>query len=121
MAKSIQVGISASGGAALFTSDDFTGAQLNDYNVVTFGCPSMGKEGLEEESFEPMFPSLETQLKGRKVALFGSYGWGERDWVERCQNQGAQLFDKQGLMLHETPGDAGKAACAALGKQLAAW
>lgn len=126
MARSIQEGVSAAGGeVSLLTSDDFTGAQLNDYNVVAFGCPSMGDEVLEEESFEPMFTGLENQLKGRKIALFGSYGWGDgqwmRDWVERCQNQGAQLFDGQGLMLHETPDDAGKAACTALGKQLAAW
>ncbi len=42
---------------------------------------------------EPMFADVEGALGGKKVALFGSYGWGDgqwmRDWVERCRNAGA--------------------------------
>lgn len=68
--------------------------------MVAFGCPAMGAEQLEESEFEPMFAALEGSLNGKKIALFGSYGWGDgqwmRDWVQRAQDDGAQLFSEEG-------------------------
>ena len=58
------------------------------YDAIAFGSPAMGEEVLEEDSFEPMFSAIESSLKGKRVALFGSYGWGDgqwmRDWEDRC-------------------------------------
>ena len=75
-------------------------------DVVAFGCPAMGAEQLEESEFEPMFAGLEGSLNGKKVVLFGSYGWGDgqwmRDWCERAKEDGAVLFSEEGLICNET-------------------
>ena len=86
---------------------------------------AMGAEQLEESEFEPMFSDLEGSLNGKKVALFGSYGWGDgqwmRDWVERAQGDGAQVLNGEGLICNEAPDDDVQAACRKLGADLAAW
>ena len=90
-----------------------------------FRCPAMIAEQLEESEFEPMFAGLEGSLNGKKIALFGSYGWGDgqwmRDWAERAQDDGAQLFSQEGLICNETPDEDAQAACRQLGADLAAW
>ncbi len=67
----------------------------SSYDGLVFGCPAMGDEVLEEDSFEPMFSSIETSLAGKDVALFGSYGWGDgqwmRDWQDRVEAAGGRL------------------------------
>ena len=64
--------------AALLSPGEFSAARLSEFDVTAFGCPAMGAEQLEEDQVEPMFSGLESALKGRKIALFGSYGWGRR-------------------------------------------
>ncbi len=102
----------------------WTQPKLGGYDVVAFGCPAMGAEQLEESEFEPMFSDLEGSLNGKKIALFGSYGWGDgqwmRDWVERAQGDGAQVFGGEGLICNEAPDDDVQAACRKLGADLAA-
>lgn len=70
-------------------------ASMDGYDVVAFGCPAMGSEVLEEDTFEPAFSALESSLSGRRIALFGSYGWGDGEWMrawqERCIDDGAIL------------------------------
>ncbi|MBR3569674.1 MAG: flavodoxin [Oscillibacter sp.] len=104
---------------------DFAADKLGAYDVVAFGCSSQGTEQLEEDAFEPMFAGLEGSLAGKKVALFGSFGWGDgqwmRDWVERCKAAKAVLFDEEGLTVNETPNDEGQEKCRDLGKDLAKW
>ena len=72
-----------------------------------------------------MFAALEGSLSGKRVALFGSYGWGDgqwmRDWCQRCDSAGANLLDENGLAINETPDAAGEEACKELGRKLAAW
>ena len=63
--------------AELFTASEFDASMLSSFDAVAFGCPSMGSEQLEDSEFEPMFNSCEGDLGGKKIALFGSYGWGE--------------------------------------------
>lgn len=115
----------ANGQATLLSPAAFSAGDLNNYEVVAFGCPAMGAEQLEESEFEPMFSGLEGALGGKKVALFGSYGWGDgqwmRDWCERCKAAGAQLHDEEGLIVNETPDDDAQAACRKLGSELAGW
>ncbi len=98
---------------------------LAGYDVVAFGCPAMGAEQLEESEFEPMFSAVEGSLNGKKIALFGSYGWGDgqwmRDWAERAKGDGAVLFNEEGLICNETPDDDVQEACRKLGADLAAW
>lgn len=96
---------------------------LNDYEVIAFGCPAMGDEVLEESEFEPMFAGLEGNLGGKKVALFGSFGWGDgqwmREWCERVSGDGAVLVNEGGLMVNGTPGELELAECKDLGKEIA--
>lgn len=126
MAREIAEGLRQSGltDVELYTVDKVDGSKINQYDRLAFGCPSMGAEVLEEGEFEPFFTSVESQLKGKKVILFGSYGWGDgewmRDWYERTAQTGAMVFD-EGLMLHETPDAAGLEQCRNLGKEFAAY
>lgn len=111
-------------GAQLFTAEEFSADQVAKYDAIAFSCPAMGAEVLEEGEFEPFFTELEGSLSGRKTALFGSYGWGDgqwmRDWCDRARAAGAVLCGADGLMLNEAPDDAGLDACRALGASLAA-
>ena len=104
---------------------EMNAAKLAEFDAVAFGCPAMGAEQLEESEFEPMFSDLEGSLNGKKIALFGSYGWGDgqwmRDWVERAQGDGAQVLNGEGLICNEAPDDDVQAACRKLGADLAAW
>ena len=126
MAERVAEGVRAAGGQAdLLTPDVFNGGKLGEYDAVAFGCPAMGAEELEESEFAPMFDALEKDLRDRKVALFGSYGWGDgqwmRDWWDRCAAAGARTCQEEGLMANEAPDDEAQEACRALGRQLAAW
>jgi flavodoxin I len=117
----------AAAGASVdkFTASEFNVSSAGDYTGFALGCPAMGAEQLEESEFEPMFAGLEGSLNGKKVALFGSYGWGDgqwmRDWCERAKEDGAQLFSDEGLICNETPDDDVQAACRKLGADLANW
>lgn len=76
-----------------YFSDDFSADKVKEYDLIAFGCPAMGDEVLEEDSFEPMFSACETALKGKKIFLFGSYEWNDGEWMrlwkERCDQLGA--------------------------------
>ena len=110
---------------SLLTASEFSPEQVSEYDAIAFGCPSMGSEQLEESEFEPMFTACEGRLSGKNIALFGSYGWGDgqwmRDWVERAQGDGAQVLNGEGLICNEAPDDDVQAACRKLGADLAAW
>ena len=103
---------------------EITVDQALAYDLLALGCPAMGAEVLEESEFEPFFTDLEGRLSGKKVALFGSYGWGDgqwmRDWQARTEAANANLYD-QGLILNETPDDDGLAQCRAFGAGFAAF
>lgn len=126
MANCIAEGAKEAGAEVeLMGPSEFSAARFSEFGVVAFGCPAMGSEVLEEAEFDPMFTDLEGSLGGKKIALFGSYGWGDgqwmRDWCARCENANANLYDEEGLMVNETPDDDAQAACRELGKKLAAW
>ena len=123
MAHKVVEGAKAAGAeVSLFTAAEFNACMMDQFDAVGFGCPSMGAEVLEEDEFEPMFKSCEPKLSGKKIALFGSYGWGDgdwmRDWDETCRKDGA-IMACEFVICNETPDDEAKAACVALGKALA--
>ena len=126
MAQAVLEGAKHGGAEAeLFTAAEFGGAKMDEFDAVAFGCPAMGAEELEDGEFAPMFETCESKLSGKKIALFGSYGWGDgqwmRDWCERAKEDGAVLFSEEGLICNETPDDDAQAACRKLGADLAAW
>ncbi|MDR0347442.1 MAG: flavodoxin [Coriobacteriales bacterium] len=120
MAKAIEEGLRAKGAeVALFPVEQAPAGVENNYEKFAFGCPSMGVEVLEESEFEPFFSGIEGALAGKKVALFGSYGWGDgewmRDWQQRTENKGALLFE-EGLIFLEEPNEE---ECRAFGERFA--
>lgn len=106
----------------LFTSSEFSADLMDSFDAIAFGCPSMGSEVLEEDEFEPMFEGCEPKLGGKKIALFGSYGWGDgewmRNWEERCQSAGA-AFACDSVICNESPDADAQQACSQLGGALA--
>ena len=91
-------------------------------DVILFGCPAMGSEELEEGEFEPFFSSVESGLSGKRVGLFGSYDWGDGEWMRSWQarvvsNGGVMIED--GIIANNTPDDAALSACRALGEKAA--
>lgn len=105
----------------LLTSSEFDVSMMDNYDAVAFGCPSMGSEQLEESEFEPVFTSCEAKLGGKKIALFGSYGWGDgewmRNWEETCQSDGAVLVCES-VICNNAPDEEAAENCKALGAAL---
>ena len=120
MANCIAEGAGAN--ATIIPCSEMNAAKLGEYDVVAFGCPAMGAEQLEESEFEPMFSDLEGSLNGKKVAMFGSYGWGDgewmRSWEKSCDDANINLFTES-VICCEAPDDDALAACTAMGKALA--
>ena len=96
--------------------------KVDEFDAIAFGCPAMGDEVLEEDEFEPMFSSCEEKISGKKIGLFGSYGWGDGDWMHnweaKCKEDGAVLV-ADGVICQEEPDDEAVENCKALGKALA--
>ena len=105
-----------------FTAAEFQVSSAADYAGFALGCPAMGAEQLEETEFEPMYQELRSALSGKPVGLFGSYGWGDgewiRTWAEDTENAGARLVVEP-VMANGSPDGDAEAACAALGTALA--
>lgn len=95
---------------------------MDEFDAVAFGCPAMGAEELEDGEFAPMFETCESKLSGKKIALFGSYGWGDgewiRTWAEDAEAAGARLVVEP-VMANGSPDGDAETACAALGTALA--
>lgn len=122
MAETVQEGVKETGAEAyLFTAAEFSAGMMDDYDAVAFGCPSMGAEELEDSEFEPMFSECSAKLSGKKIALFGSYGWGDGEWMRTweadCEKYGAVLVCGS-VICNETPDDDAKEACRNLGQAL---
>lgn len=113
----------ADAGAAVdkFTAAEFQVSSAADYAGFALGCPAMGAEQLEETEFEPMYQELRSALSGKPVGLFGSYGWGDgewiRTWAEDAESTGARLVVEP-VMANGSPDGDAEAACAALGTAL---
>ena len=124
MANLIADGIKEAGAEVeVATSYCFGIDDVYNYEKIVLGCPSMGDEELEDSEFEPMYSSIKPKLNGKKVALFGSYGWGEcdwmRDWESDAKDAGAVLISEEGLTVNETPEGDACDACKEYGKKIA--
>ena len=122
MAHAVAEGMTAAGAeAVLLTPAEVAPGNLNAYAAIAFGCPAMGAEVLEETEFRPMFDACKRSLGGKRVALFGSYGWGDGEWMRTwesdCDSAGVNLVCES-VICTETPDDAALEACRALGKAL---
>ncbi len=110
------------GEAQLFNVSEITADEAAGYDTLILGCPAMGSEVLEESEFDPFFTELESSLSGKNVALFGSYGWGDgewmRSWEERVNAAGGKLVSDS-VIANDAPDDEAILNCTALGKAAA--
>ena len=123
MAEAVAEGAKSAGAeVTLANVNDFDSSSVADFDGIAFGCPAMGNEVLEEYSFEPMFESVEGNLGGKKIAIFGSYEWNDgqwmRDWDERVKNT-AGIIVYPALMAYDNPDDEALTKCRELGEALA--
>lgn len=123
MASAVADGAKAKGAdVTVFTASQFNASKLDAFDAVAFGCPAMGAEVLEESEFAPMFEDCKAKLSGKKIALFGSYGWGDgewmRSWEKDCDDAGISLVCES-ITCCEAPDDDVLAACQAMGRKLA--
>ena len=123
MARAVLKGAQSAGASAeLFGIADFDAGTAASYDAFAFGCPAMGSEELEDSEFAPGFEAVKAALVGKKVALFGSYGWGDGDWMRNweddCAAAGITLCCDS-VICNDAPDDDALAACKALGAALA--
>lgn len=122
MAQAVAEGVKAGAGeAVLLTAAEFDAGMADSFDAIAFGCPAMGAEELEESEFAPMFAACEPKLSGKKLGLFGSYGWGDgewmRTWEDTCRGDGTQVIGEP-VICNEAPDDDALSACKALGTAL---
>ena len=123
MADAVAEGAKGAGAeVSVFNVTDFSADKVDEFDAIAFGCPAMGAETLEDSEFEPVFNECEPKLNGKKIALFGSYGWGDgewmRTWEEICNSAGAVLT-AESVICNDAPDDEATANCNALGAALA--
>lgn len=123
MAEAVAEGAKSAGAeVTLANVNDFDSSSVADFDGIAFGCPAMGAEVLEDSEFEPVFNECESALSGKSIALFGSYGWGDgewmRTWEETCNSAGAVLT-AESVICNDAPDDEATANCNALGAALA--
>lgn len=124
MANAVGEGIKEAGSeCVVLPVSELSASDLENETAFALGCPAMGAEVLEEAEMEPFVEEVEKFAKGKNIALFGSYGWGDgewmRDWEQRMLDAGANVLNREGLICHETPDEDALEECKSLGKQLA--
>ena len=124
MAEEIERGATEAGAdVTLVNVADTTAEEVAEFDVIALGCASYGDEVLEEYEFQPFYDELEPLLDGKKVALFGSYDWGQgewmQDWQDAVQAAGAELINGKGLIINLYPDAAGLQECYDLGQTIA--
>ena len=125
MAAAMAEGVKDAGAEVeLLTVDKAEAAALSEAKAFALGCPAMGAEELEEGEMEPFMAELDSQIAGKTIALFGSYGWGGgewmRDWESRVVSDGAAVLSGEGIIADNAPDDDVLAECRAAGAKLAA-
>lgn len=123
MASAIADGIREAGAEAeLITADIASADMIADANALALGCPSMGAEQLEESTMEPLMCELDGAISGKTIALFGSYGWGNGEWMQdwegRIVSDGATVLNGEGIIANNTPDDDAIEACKDAGRAL---
>ncbi|MDD3219442.1 MAG: flavodoxin [Lachnospiraceae bacterium] len=124
MANHIAEGVKEAGAhAEVLAVDAVDKDALLAADGFALGCPSMGNEELEDTEMDPFITSIEESLTGKQIVLFGSYGWGDgewmRNWVERMETAGATVIGGEGVVANEAPDEDAVSACKEAGKKLA--
>ena len=122
MANAVKEGAEKAGASVdIFSVSNFS-ANIEDYNKIALGCPAMGSEELEDSEFLPVYDSIKDKLSGKKIVLFGSYDWGDCEWMRTWESEVSSLggsLVKDGLSINLSPDDNGINECISLGEALA--
>lgn len=122
MAEKVMAGAESAGAEVTERfAGDFRAEDVSKYDAIAFGCPAMGVEVLEESVFQPMWDSIKGKLDGKKIGLFGSYGWGSGTWMKNWYGEAESLgADVVGhIACENAPDESVSAECEALGRKLA--
>ncbi len=123
MANAVAEGAKGAGAdVTTFTCAEFSPAAAAGFDGVALGCPAMGAEVLEESEFQPMWDDVSAALAGKKVAFFGSYGWGDGEWMRSWEEDAASkniTLARESVICNDAPDDDAVAACKALGAAIA--
>ena len=125
MAKAVADGVEAAGKEAqLVEAENASAADLEAARVFALGSPATGTEEIDDSYMAPLMDEIEGSLSGKKVLLFGSYDWGDgefmRTWEERVTSAGAKLVTGAGITANLSPDDAAVEALKKAGEELAA-
>ena len=125
MAEMVAEGIKEAGReAVILPAEEASLADVEKYRAIAMGCPSMGDEVLEESTMEPFVEEIEGSVSGKTLGLFGSYGWGDgqwmRDWTDRMKQAGASVIGGEDAICNGAPDADAEAALKELGKRRAA-
>ena len=123
MAQAVAQGIDEAGKKAKLAEVSAVDPEtLKGAKAIALGCPAMGAEVLEEDEMEPFVAALEGFVSGKTVGLFGSYGWGDgqwmRDWEARMAAAGAKIQGGTGVICQEAPDEEALERCRKLGREL---
>lgn len=122
MAQAVYAGAISGGEEADLIPVSIADKSVLDADVIIFGCPAMGAEQLEEGEFEPFFEGVEGKLSGKKIGLFGSYDWGDGEWMRtwqaRAEEDGAVMI-QDGVIANNAPDEMALIECKALGEAAA--
>lgn len=120
MAKAIYGGSKKNENSKLIYVDKATIEDVKEADILFLGCPSMGVEELEEDSMEPFMNSISDDINGKKIILFGSYGWGDgewmQDWEQRVKDKGGIIIEDS-IICNESPEDEHLKHLASLGEK----
>ena len=123
MAKAVAEGAQEKGAeVSVMGPSDFGASVVAKYDGIAFGCPAMGAEQLEEAEYQPMWDEVKGELSGKKIVLFGSYGWGDGEWIRLWEDEAKEagaVLAADSLMINGAPDDEGEADCKAIGAALA--
>ena len=108
MAEMVAEGIKEAGReAVILPAEEASVADVEKYSAIAMGCPSMGDEVLEESTMEPFVEEIEGSVSGKTLGLFGSYGWGDgqwmRDWTDRMKQAGASVIGGEDAICNGAP------------------
>ena len=122
MAELIKEGIVQAGkNATTINVSDVNVDEVLEEEILVLGCPAMGDEVLEESEFEPFIEEISSKISGKKVALFGSYGWGDGQWMrdfeEKMISYDCTIIESPLIIQNEPDGN--EQECIDFGKRIA--
>lgn len=122
MAQGVKEGINSNGNEVeLFEASSFSKDKVDEFDAFAFGCPAMGAEELEDSEFQPMWDEVKPLLANKPVVLFGSYDWGDGEWMRTWESEARDLglnIVSDGLIVNNDPDDDALNSCKELGKKL---